>query len=97
GNSFFNITSFLSCEKRDTITLYRPNWLNFNSDNYPARGGGSSFSFPNRYCRYSKIRDEKSANLRVNLGIKIRKKYRLETCIDQAPIGSGALASKNTS
>ncbi|MEZ9612228.1 hypothetical protein AB4239_10850, partial [Vibrio sp. 10N.286.45.C10] len=31
--------SFLSTEIRDTITLYRPNWLNFNSDNYPARGG----------------------------------------------------------
>ncbi|MFA0579936.1 hypothetical protein AB4570_22800, partial [Vibrio sp. 10N.222.49.F1] len=35
----FNIASFLSTEIRDTITLYRPNWLNFNSDNYPARGG----------------------------------------------------------
>ncbi|MEZ9133881.1 hypothetical protein AB4113_19270, partial [Vibrio breoganii] len=37
GSSFFNIASFLSTEIRDTITLYRPNWLNFNSDNYPAR------------------------------------------------------------
>ncbi|WP_208733286.1 hypothetical protein, partial [Vibrio ouci] len=39
GSSFFNMASFLSAGIRDTIHSYRPNWLNFNSDNYPARGG----------------------------------------------------------
>ncbi|WP_208733330.1 hypothetical protein, partial [Vibrio ouci] len=41
GSSFFNMASFLSAGIRDTIHSYRPNWLNFNSDNYPARGGFS--------------------------------------------------------
>ncbi|MGL1014541.1 hypothetical protein ACSTEF_22475, partial [Vibrio vulnificus] len=27
----------LECDSK--LTHYHPNWLNFNSDNYPARGG----------------------------------------------------------
>jgi len=33
------MASFLSTEIRDTITLYHPNWLDFNSENCPARLG----------------------------------------------------------
>ncbi|MGL0927298.1 hypothetical protein ACSTEL_22170, partial [Vibrio vulnificus] len=29
----------LECDSK--LTHYHPNWLNFNSDNYPARGGCS--------------------------------------------------------
>ncbi|MFI3276032.1 inovirus-type Gp2 protein, partial [Vibrio sp.] len=71
-NSFFNITSFLSCEKRDTITLYRPNWLNFNSDNYPARGGFRSVSEERlRYIWCKEI--DKSENPHYHLVIFLNK------------------------
>ncbi|WP_206603981.1 hypothetical protein, partial [Vibrio vulnificus] len=38
----------LECDSK--LTHYHPNWLNFNSDNYPARGGHPEFSAPKNKC-----------------------------------------------
>ncbi|POC15504.1 hypothetical protein, partial [Vibrio vulnificus] len=34
----------LECDSK--LTHYHPNWLNFNSDNYPARGGDQKLLTP---------------------------------------------------
>ncbi|MFO4657432.1 hypothetical protein V5H11_17495, partial [Vibrio cholerae] len=38
------------------LTHHHPNWLNFNSDNYPARGGFSEFPAPKNRCPESSAR-----------------------------------------
>ncbi|WP_208733270.1 hypothetical protein, partial [Vibrio ouci] len=55
GSSFFNMASFLSAGIRDTIHSYRPNWLNFNSDNYPARGGTDGTSITINLSRFATL------------------------------------------
>ncbi|MGR2947800.1 hypothetical protein ABMX85_21205, partial [Vibrio vulnificus] len=36
-SSIWLLFFLLECDSK--LTHYHPNWLNFNSDNYPARGG----------------------------------------------------------
>ncbi|MGL1053804.1 hypothetical protein ACSTD8_21940, partial [Vibrio vulnificus] len=37
ASSIWLLFFLLECDSK--LTHYHPNWLNFNSDNYPARGG----------------------------------------------------------
>ncbi|MGL0992687.1 hypothetical protein ACSTDW_22695, partial [Vibrio vulnificus] len=39
ASSIWLLFFLLECDSK--LTHYHPNWLNFNSDNYPARGGHS--------------------------------------------------------
>ncbi|MGR2907001.1 hypothetical protein ABMX64_23330, partial [Vibrio vulnificus] len=40
ASSIWLLFFLLECDSK--LTHYHPNWLNFNSDNYPARGGIAS-------------------------------------------------------
>ncbi|RZR04097.1 hypothetical protein D8T43_21285, partial [Vibrio vulnificus] len=41
ASSIWLLFFLLECDSK--LTHYHPNWLNFNSDNYPARGGNDGF------------------------------------------------------
>ncbi|MBE4594734.1 hypothetical protein BOO24_20625, partial [Vibrio navarrensis] len=41
ASSIWLLFFLLECDSK--LTHYHPNWLNFNSDNYPDRGGNVHF------------------------------------------------------
>nr|WP_243468251.1 DUF3293 domain-containing protein [Vibrio vulnificus] len=51
----------MECDSK--LTHYHPNWLNFNSDNYPARGGFCSVLVADKACCWS----EESFAVEINL------------------------------
>ncbi|MGL1040403.1 hypothetical protein ACSTDR_21670, partial [Vibrio vulnificus] len=46
ASSIWLLFFLLECDSK--LTHYHPNWLNFNSDNYPARGGLREFFADNK-------------------------------------------------
>ncbi|MGR2845374.1 hypothetical protein, partial [Vibrio vulnificus] len=49
ASSIWLLFFLLECDSK--LTHYHPNWLNFNSDNYPARGGLSQNLAPRMFIK----------------------------------------------
>ncbi|WP_207219829.1 hypothetical protein, partial [Vibrio vulnificus] len=61
ASSIWLLFFLLECDSK--LTHYHPNWLNFNSDNYPARGGNIK---SDRACAKVKVVRQLSHFLREN-------------------------------
>ncbi|MCU8269197.1 hypothetical protein M2G84_21680, partial [Vibrio vulnificus] len=61
------------------LTHYHPNWLNFNSDNYPARGGKLELQYDELEHRYSEL---EQAQVNISSELMQLKRDNLKLCED---------------